>query len=101
MCYLIFNFEEFGLGLKEYVYLLEEVVICVCVFYGVVVGWLEKVIGVWLEGDMFCVCKICVIGVRSSYYVIMYGLVLNVNIDLCYFSYIYFCGFIDKGVILF
>ena len=38
------------------------------------------------------------IGVRSSHYVTMHGLALNVNTDLRYFSYIHPCGFIDKGV---
>ncbi|MGN0082918.1 MAG: lipoyl protein ligase domain-containing protein, partial [Bacteroides fragilis] len=42
--------------------------------------------------------KICAIGVRSSHYVTMHGLALNVNTDLRYFSYIHPCGFIDKGV---
>ena len=42
--------------------------------------------------------KICAIGVRSSHYVTMHGLALNVNTDLRYFSYINPCGFVDKGV---
>lgn len=41
--------------------------------------------------------KICAIGVRSSHFVTMHGLALNVNTDLRYFSYIHPCGFIDKG----
>ena len=35
---------------------------------------------------------------RSSHFVTMHGLALNVNTDLRYFSYINPCGFIDKGV---
>ena len=42
--------------------------------------------------------KSAAIGVRSSHYVTMHGLALNVNTDLRYFSYIHPCGFIDKGV---
>ena len=42
VCYPILNLEEFGLGLKEYVHLLEEAVIRVCASYGVVAGRLEK-----------------------------------------------------------
>ena len=38
VCYPILNLEEFGLGLKEYVHLLEEAVIRVCASYGVVAG---------------------------------------------------------------
>lgn len=52
----------------------------------------------WLEGDTSRARKICAIGVRSSHYVTMHGLALNVNTDLRYFSYIHPCGFIDKGV---
>ena len=51
VCYPILNLEEFSLGLKEYVHLLEEAVIRVCASYGIAAGRLEKATGVWLEGD--------------------------------------------------
>ena len=98
VCYPILNLEEFSLGLKEYVHLLEEAVIRVCASYGITAGRLEKATGVWLEGDTPRARKICAIGVRSSHFVTMHGLALNVNTDLRYFSYINPCGFIDKGV---
>nr|WP_279192342.1 lipoyl(octanoyl) transferase LipB [Bacteroides intestinalis] len=98
VCYPILNLEEFSLGLKEYVHLLEEAVIHVCASYGITAGRLEKATGVWLEGDTPRARKICAIGVRSSHFVTMHGLALNVNTDLRYFSYIHPCGFIDKGV---
>ncbi len=96
--YPILNLEEFNLGLKEYVHLLEEAVIDVCASYGISAGRLDKATGVWLEGDTPRARKICAIGVRSSHYVTMHGLAFNVNTDLRYFSYINPCGFIDKGV---
>ena len=74
VCYPILNLEEFRLGLKEYVHLLEEAVIRVCASYGIEAGRLEKATGVWLEGNTSRARKIC------------------------YFSYIHPCGFIDKGV---
>ena len=98
VCYPILNLEEFGLGLKEYVHLLEEAVIRVCASYGIVAGRLDKATGVWLEGETSRARKICAIGVRCSHFVTMHGLALNVNTDLRYFSYINPCGFIDKGV---
>ena len=98
VCYPILNLEEFSLGLKEYVHLLEEAVIRVCASYGITAGRVEKATGVWLDGDSPHARKICAIGVRSSHYVTMHGLALNVNTDLRYFSYINPCGFIDKGV---
>lgn len=98
VCYPILNLEEYALGLKEYVHLLEEAVIRVCEAYGIAAGRMEKATGVWLDGDTPRARKICAIGVRSSHYVTMHGLALNVNTDLRYFSYIHPCGFIDKGV---
>lgn len=98
VCYPILNLEEYALGLKEYVHLMEEAVIRVCAAYGIAAGRVEKATGVWLDGDTPRARKICAIGVRSSHYVTMHGLALNVNTDLRYFSYIHPCGFIDKGV---
>lgn len=98
VCYPILNLEEFGLGLKEYVHLLEESVIAVCAHYGLEAGRVDKATGVWLDGGGPRARKICAIGVRSSHFVTMHGLALNVNTDLRYFSYIHPCGFVDKGV---
>ena len=98
VCYPILNLEDYHLGLKEYIHVLEEAVIRVCASYGIEAGRLEKATGVWLEGNTSRARKICAIGVRSSHYVTMHGLALNVNTDLRYFSYIHPCGFMDKGV---
>ena len=98
VCYPILNLEEFHLGLKEYVHLLEEAVIRVCASYGIEAARLAKATGVWLDGETPRARKICAVGVRSSRYVTMHGLAFNVNTDLRYFSYIHPCGFIDKGV---
>lgn len=98
VCYPILNLEEFHLGLKEYIHVLEEAVIRVCAFYGIEAGRVKGATGVWLAIGTPRERKICAIGVRSSHYVTMHGLALNVNTDLRYFSYIHPCGFIDKGV---
>ena len=98
VCYPILNLEEFHLGLKEYVHLLEEAVIRVCASYGIEAGRLEKATGVWLEGSTTRARKICAIGVKSSRFVTMHGFALNINTDLDYFSLINPCGFKDKGV---
>ena len=52
----------------------------------------------WLEPHTARARKICAIGVKSSRYVTMHGLALNINTDLSYFSMINPCGFTDKGV---
>ena len=98
VCYPILNLEDFSLGLRDYIYVLEEAVIRVCATYGIVAGRLEKATGVWLEGDTPRARKICAMGVHASHFVTMHGLALNVNTDLRYFSYIHPCGFVDKGV---
>ncbi len=98
VCYPIINLEEYSLGLKAYVHLLEEAVIGVCADYGIVAGRLDNATGVWLDTGTPRARKICAIGVRSSHFVTMHGLAFNINTDLRYFSYIHPCGFVDKGV---
>lgn len=98
VCYPILNLEDFGLGLKEYIHLLEEAVIGVCASYGIAAARVDGATGVWLDCGTPRERKICAMGVRSSRYVTMHGLALNVNTDLRYFSYIHPCGFMDKGV---
>ena len=98
VCYPILDLEDFNLGLKEYIHLLEEGVIRTCADYGVVAGRLDKATGVWLDANQPTVRKICAIGVRCSRYVSMHGLAFNVNTNLNYFNYINPCGFVDKGV---
>ena len=68
VCYPILDLENYRLGLKGYVHLLEEAVISVCAAYGIVAGRVEKATGVWLDGDGSKARKICAIGVRSSHY---------------------------------
>ena len=96
--YPILDLERYGLGLKDYIYLIEEAVILLCASYGIKAMRMEKATGVWLDVNTLRARKICAIGVRSSRYVTMHGLALNVNTDLRFFYYINPCGFIDKGV---
>ena len=98
VCYPILNLEDYSLGLRDYIHVLEEAVIRVCASYAIQAGRLEKATGVWLDAHSPRARKICAIGVRSSHFVTMHGLALNVNTDLRYFSYINPCGFVDKGV---
>lgn len=97
--YPVFDLERWGLGLKEYICRLEEVVIRFLALYGLRGERLEGATGVWLDVDLpGRARKICAIGVKSSRYVTMHGFALNINTDLSYFSLINPCGFIDKGV---
>ncbi len=97
--YPIFDLEHFGLGLKDYIFLLEECIIKLLEIYGIQSERLEGATGVWIDTTKPGKArKICAIGVRSSRYVTMHGFALNVHTDLSYFNLINPCGFTDKGV---
>ena len=90
---------EHGLGLKEYIHLLEESVIATIAEWGIEGRRVDHATGVWLAAtDTKPERKICAIGVKASRFVTMHGFALNVTTDLKYFSYINPCGFTDKGV---
>ena len=96
--YPIIDMANFGVGVKEYVDLLEEVVIRTVGELGIAGERLEGATGVWLDAHTPRARKICAIGIKCSRYVTMHGFALNVNTDLNYFNYIHPCGFVDKGV---
>lgn len=96
--YPIIDLESFGLGVKEYVDKLEEIVIRTVATFDIQGERLSGAAGVWIEGDSPRARKICAVGVKCSRYVTMHGFALNVNTDLNYFDYIHPCGFVDKGV---
>ena len=98
VAYPIIRLDAFGIGIKEYVFRLEEVVIRTIAKFGLKGERLQNAIGVWLDVDLPSARKICAIGVKCSGFVTMHGFALNVNTDLEYFNYINPCGFIDKGV---
>ncbi|MBQ7945204.1 MAG: lipoyl(octanoyl) transferase LipB [Bacteroidales bacterium] len=87
-----------GIGLKEYIWRLEEAVILFLKDFGIVAGRLEGATGVWLDAHGVNARKICAIGVKASRFVTMHGLAFNINTDLSYFQLINPCGFTDKGV---
>lgn len=96
--YPIFDIETFNLGLKNYIYNVEECIIRTIALYGITGERLEGATGVWIEAHTPRARKICAIGVRASHFVTMHGFALNVNTDLSYFQRINPCGFVDKGV---
>lgn len=96
--YPIFDLANFDMGLKQYIFNIEEAIIKTLLAYNIHSRRLEGATGVWIDVGQPNCRKICAIGVRSSRYVTMHGFALNVNTQLEYFSYINPCGFIDKGV---
>lgn len=97
--YPIFDLETWHIGLKQYIYRLEETIIRFLALYGLKGERLEGATGVWLDPLVVGKArKICAIGVKSSRFVTMHGFALNINTDLNYFTLINPCGFTDKGV---
>lgn len=99
VCYPVIDLEHFGIGIKQYIFTLEQVVIDMLAEEGIEAYRMEGATGVWLtSGRDLRERKICAIGVRSSRYITMHGFALNINTDLNHFSVINPCGFTDKGV---
>ncbi|MEG1587149.1 MAG: lipoyl(octanoyl) transferase LipB [Bacteroidales bacterium] len=98
VAYPILDLEEARMGLRSYIFFLEEIVIRTLAEYGIRGERVEGASGVWLDKNTSRERKICAVGVKSSRYITMHGLAFNINTDLSYFSLINPCGFIDKGV---
>ncbi len=109
--YPILDLEQVGINLKEYIAALEQAVIETVAHWGIQAGRIEGAAGVWIEEAEATEAteategrkasqrnKICAIGVKSSRYITMHGLAMNVSTDLKFFSYINPCGFTDRGV---
>ena len=97
--YPIFDLEAYGIGIKKYIWNIEEVIIRTLKRFGIDAARLDGASGVWLDpGTPGKTRKICAIGVRVSRHVTMHGFAFNINTDLRYYDYINPCGFTDKGV---
>ncbi|MGC3979490.1 MAG: lipoyl(octanoyl) transferase LipB [Paludibacteraceae bacterium] len=96
--YPILDLENLKIGLRQYIYNVEEAIIQTLEMYGITGKRLQGASGVWLDMEKSNCRKICAIGVRSSKFVTMHGFALNANTQLEYFNYINPCGFVDKGV---
>jgi len=97
--YPIFDLDVIKIGLKEYIYRLEEAIIRSLGELGLTAARLEGGTGVWFDPEINGKArKICAIGVKASRFITMHGFAFNVNTDLAYFNNINPCGFTDKGV---
>ena len=86
--YPILNLQEAGIGIRAYIWKLEEVVITLLSTLGIPAHRIaEYPGGVWVDEK-----KICSIGIHVSRHISMHGLALNVNTDLDYFNHINPCG---------
>ena len=98
VAYPILDLEQHHLGVKDYVWHLEEAVILTIAHYGIKGERIEGASGVWIGKGGDKERKICALGVKCSRFCTMHGLALNVNTDLSGFNAINPCGFIDRGV---
>lgn len=96
--YPILDLEKHGLGVKDYVNILEESIIQLLEKYGINGERIEGATGVWIGKGTAHERKICAIGIKCSRFCTMHGLALNVTNDIAGFSMINPCGFVNKGV---
>lgn len=85
--YPIINLNSLGLGIKEYVWKIEEALIRAVGEYGVKARRREGYPGVWAAGR-----KLASIGLAVRWWITFHGFALNVNTDLSYFKLIKPCG---------
>jgi len=93
--YPILDLDNFFTDIHKYMRLLEESVIQTLAEFGITGSRIAGMTGVWIDIDSLP-RKICAFGVKTSRWVTMHGLALNVNTDLNYFSHIFACGIADK-----
>jgi lipoyl(octanoyl) transferase len=99
VAYPILDLDQFFNDLGRYMSSLEEVIIRTIGAFGLKGERLPGSIGVWLDADdPSRARKICAMGVRSSRWITIHGLALNINTNMEYFNYIVPCGIVDKGV---
>lgn len=96
--YPIFNLDDFNIGVKKYVELLESCIIACLEVYGLKGERIAEASGVWLDAQSDHPRKICAVGIKVSRGVTMHGFAFNINTDLSYFDNIVPCGLEDKGV---
>ena len=85
--YPIVDLKENGLGVREYVWRLEEAIIRTLLALGIQGCRLAGYPGVWVSGK-----KVCSIGIHVSHHITTHGFALNVTNDLRYFEYVRPCG---------
>lgn len=85
--YPVINIKEIGIGIKEYIKRLEDVVINTLLLIGLESERNDLNHGVWVKNK-----KIASVGVRVSHGVTLHGIAININTDLEPFSRINPCG---------
>ncbi len=100
VAYPILDLDHFFTDIHKYLRCLEEAIILTLADFGLSAGRIDGLTGVWIDFTEGAKDprKICAMGVKSSRWVTMHGLALNVNTNLSYFEHIVPCGIDDKAV---
>ncbi|MBL0387529.1 lipoyl(octanoyl) transferase LipB [Tumebacillus sp. ITR2] len=97
--YPILHLRDWKNDVREYLRLLEEVIIRLLAGFGIEAGRKEGMTGAWVGNE-----KICAIGVKANRdtanqgYISSHGFALNVDPDLSHFGHIVPCGITEFGV---
>ena len=91
--YPILSLAERGMGPREYVRMLERVLVETVASFGLDAGTQEGLTGVWIAD-----AKVAAIGVKISRGTTLHGFALNVDPDLGYYRHIVACGLPGRGV---
>ncbi len=95
--YFIVDLDQFMQDIHQYIRLLEKIVIRTLAHFTISSDIIPGFTGIWTKKfDQWK--KICAIGIRTSRWVSMHGLALNINTNLRYFENIVPCGIQNKGV---
>lgn len=96
--YPIFDLDSLGIGIKDFVFGIEQMIINTVLHYGIVTSRDTKNAGVWLDVGKKNQRKIAALGFKISKKVSMHGFALNVNTDLSWFNKVVPCGLVGLGV---
>ena len=91
--YPVIDLEKNKIGVKDFVYGLEEIMKLTADDYGIDVGRNKKNHGIWAGNS-----KIGSVGIRVKKGISMHGIALNINPDLKPFSWINPCGLYDISI---
>lgn len=97
--YPVIDLENFFTDIHQYMRLLEEAVIQTLQEFNITAERISGLTGVWMDAEVKTKArKICAMGVKTSRWVTLHGLALNVNTDLSYFNHMIPCGIHDKAI---
>lgn len=96
--YPIFDLETLHLGIKDFVFKIEQMIINTVAHFGLKAERDEKNAGVWLDVGKKNQRKIAALGFKISKKISMHGFALNINTDLSWFAKVVPCGLVGLGV---